>query len=166
MIGDIRCVQQLGFLKLWQLRYEAGQIPQLKSFPLDDLSRSIDKIMFCTVEQGEAGFRFRIVHEGPQFVRMHQASCVGRYLDEAIVPAVREKGLKCYEDVVATRRPSFSRSIVQKKEGPEIYYERLLLPFSRKGPFVYGIACMVSLFTEANGFNFGEISSPELVAVG
>lgn len=164
-LGPIRCVQQMGFLKLWELKCSNGQIPQLKSLPLDDLARSIDKIMFCLVDKTSKQTRFRIIHEGSQLVRMFGGCSVGKYVDEAISPALRENALKCYEQVVNTRRPNFSSFDVKTPDGPLIRYERLLLPFSIKGPFVQRIGCMVSLFTEANGLNFDDISSPELKVI-
>jgi hypothetical protein len=155
----------MGFLKLWQLKSLNGQIPELKSLPLADLARSIDKIMFCLVDKTTKQPRFRIIHEGSQLVKMFGGCSVGKHVDEAISPVLREDALKCYEQVVNTRRPNFSVFYVKTPNGPLTRYERLLLPFSKKGPFVQGIGCMVSLFTEANGLNFDDISSPVLKVI-
>ena len=161
----MRCVQQKGLLKLWERLCGTDQIPQFSSLPLDDFKRSIDKIMLCDVEHTKDGLRFRIAYHGDQFERMHNSKCVGKYLDGVIAPAVRTQALKSYAEVTIKRQPAFSVSDVRKDDGPIIRYERLLLPFSRKGPFVQRIVCMVTLFSEENGFAFSDISAERLESV-
>lgn len=53
--------------------------------------------------------------------------------------------------------------MVRKDDGPIIRYERLLLPFTCAGQCVEGIVGIITLFSEENGFDAGDVWSARIV---
>ena len=88
---------------------------------------------------------------------------VGKFLDEVLPEALRDQALQFHEQVVVSRRPSFSFSTLRKGDGPLIRYERLLLPFTRNGRDVERIIGAITLFTEENGFDSDDVLTGKLV---
>jgi hypothetical protein len=159
----MRCVQQVSLLRLWERLRGSQEFPQFNTLVAEDISRSIDKLSFCEVVRTDSGPRFRIVQSGVQFERMYPERRVGQFLDESLSPAIRDQALEHYKQVVASRQPSFSFSVVRKDDGPIIRYERLLLPFSCDGPHVERIVSVITLFSEENGFDASDVTSGRIV---
>lgn len=153
----MRCVQQISLLKLWEQLRGKRELPQFEALLPDDISRSIDKLSFSEVVQAENGYRFRIIRNGAQFDRMYPEKRVGKFLDAVLPPAIREQALRLHEQVVVSRQPSFSFSVLRKADGPLIRYERLLLPFTSRGEHVERIIAAITLFTEENGFDANDV---------
>ena len=159
----MRCVQQISLLKLWEQLRGERELPHFESLVPDDISRSIDKLSFSEVVQAENGYRFRIIRNGAQFDRMYSERRVGKFLDEVLPQAIREQALLLHEQVVVSRQPSFSFSVLRKAEGPLIRYERLLLPFRCHGEDVDRIVGAITLFTEENGFDANDVLTAKRV---
>jgi len=159
----MRCVQQISLLKLWEQLRGKRELPQFEALAPDDISRSIDKLSFSEVVQTEFGYRFRIIQNGAQFDRMYPERRVGKFLDEVLPEALRDQALQFHEQVVVSRRPSFSFSTLRKGDGPLIRYERLLLPFTCNGRDVERIIGAITLFTEENGFDSDDVLTGKLV---
>lgn len=153
----MRCVQQISLLKLWEQLRGKRELPLFEALLPDDISRSIDKLSFSEVVQTETGYRFRIIRNGAQFDRMYPEKRVGKYLDEVLPQAIRDQALLLHEQVVVSRQPSFSFSVLRKADGPLIRYERLLLPFTCIGENVERIIGAITLFTEENGFDVNDV---------
>ena len=159
----MRCVQQISLLKLWEQLRGKRELPQFEALLPDDISRSIDKISFSEVVQTETGYRFRIIQNGAQFDRMYPERRVGKFLDEVLPQAIRDQALLLHEQVVVSRQPSFSFSVLCKADGPLIRYERLLLPFTSSGEDVERIIGTITLFTEENGFDANDVLTAKRV---
>lgn len=159
----MRCVQQVSSLRLWERLRGSQQLPQFSTLAADDISRSIDKLTFCEVVRADSGPRFRIIQSGVQFERMYSQRRVGMFLDESLSPAIRDQALTHYKQVVASRQPSFSLSVVRKDDGPIIQYERLLLPFACDGAHVERIVGVITLFSEENGFDASDVTGGRIV---
>lgn len=148
--GDIRCVQQLGLLKLWERLKGAADLPNLGAVRGEDLERLRDKLMLLDVVWSDGGPRYLIRFQGADFSKMHRRDCTGSFLNEAMAPAVRERGLRAYRTVVDQRIPAFTSTRVRNLEGATVLYERLLLPFTTTGKGVEHIHCALTLFAEDN----------------
>jgi hypothetical protein len=159
----MRCVQQIALLRLWEKLRGPHELPKFDTLDPEDISRTIDKLSFCVVILTDHGPRFRIVQSGAQFERMYPTRRVGMFLDETLSPAIREQALEHHRQVVASRQPSFSFSVMRKDTGPLIRYERLLLPFSCAGQHVERIVGVITLFSEENGFDASDVVSGQIV---
>lgn len=159
----MRCVQQISLLKLWEQLRGKRELPQLEALMSEDISRSIDKLSLSEVVHTDKGYRFRIIRNGAEFDRIYPQRRVGRFLDEVLPQAFRDQALSFHEQVVVSRQPSFSFSVLRKDDGPLIRYERLLLPFSCNGEDVERIIGAITLFTEDNGFDAKDILTAGVV---
>jgi hypothetical protein len=159
----MRCVQQIALLKLWEQLRGKRELPQFEALVPDDISRSTDKLSFSEVVEAEIGYRFRIIRSGAQFDRMYSGRRIGKFLDEILPQAIRDQALLLHEQVVVSRRPSFSFSVLRKADGPLIRYERLLLPFTCRGEDVERIISAITLFTEENGFDANDVLTAKRV---
>lgn len=146
----IRCVQQIGMLKLWERSKRGAVLPLASAVHDEDLARLRDKLMLLDVERQGDEVRYLIRYQGSDIDRMHDRNCVGLYLNDVMEASVRERGLKSYWRVVDQRAPAFNSTVVQDDEGATVQYERLLLPFTRNGEQVDQIYSIVTLFTEDN----------------
>lgn len=159
----MRCVQQISLLKLWEQLRGKRELPQFEALLPDDISRSIDNLSFSEVVRTETGYRFRIIRNGVQFDRMYPEKRVGKFLDEVLPQAIRDEALLLHEQVVVSRQPAFSFSVLRKADGPLIRYERLLLPFTSSGEHVERIIGAITLFTEENGFDANDVLTAKRV---
>ena len=148
--GQIRCVQQIGMLKLWERWKGAAELPEVTAVQGFDLERVRDKLMLLDVvwRDGEPSYLIRF--QGADFNKMHNRDCTGLFLDEVMAPAVRERGLKVYRAVLDRHIPAFTSTPVQNANGAMVHYERLLLPFTATGQGVEHIQCVITLFAEDN----------------
>lgn len=146
----IRCVQQIGMLKLWERSKRGAVLPHVSSVHDEDLARLREKVMLLDVEWQDEAPRYLIRYQGSDIDRMHDRNCVGLYLNDVMDPSIRERGLKSYRRVVDQRIPAFNSTLVQDEKGATVQYERLLLPFTRGGEQVDQIYSIVTLFTEDN----------------
>lgn len=146
----IRCVQQIGMLKLWERSRRGAVLPPTSSVHDEDLARLREKVMLLDVELKDGEPRFLILYQGFDIDRMHDRNCVGLYLNDVMDPAIRERGLKGYQRVVDQKLPAFNSTLIQDERGATVHYERLLLPFTRGGEHVDQIYSIVTLFTEDN----------------
>jgi len=105
-------------------------LPRFEALAPDEILRSMDKLSFSEAVQVENGYRFRVIQNGSQFNRIYSERRVGKFLDEVLPRAFRDQALLLHNQVVVSRRPSFSFSMLRKADGPLIRYERLLLPFT------------------------------------
>lgn len=152
--GQIRCVQQLGMVRLWERLKGAAELPDIAAVNGPDLERLRDKLMLLDVVWDNGEPRYLIRFHGVNFEKVNQRNCVGRFLDETIPAPVRESGLRTYRDVLDRRLPVFNATMVRESAGEAVSYERLLLPFTATGQGVERIFTVVTLFAEDNSSPF------------
>jgi hypothetical protein len=146
----IRCVQQIGMLKLWERSKRGAVLPPVSAVHDEDLARFREKLLLLDVEWPDDEPRYLIRFQGSDIDRIHNRNCVGLYLNDVMEQSVRERGLKTYRRVVDQRTPAFNSTTVRDEHGATVNYERLLLPFTRAGEGVDQIYSIVTLFTEDN----------------
>lgn len=151
---EIRCPQQISFLKFWERSRGENSVPSIAALDTESLKRIADKLMLCHVRHEGEALRFLIRFQGKQFEKAHGTNCVGRFVDETVPPALREKALAMYRRTALSREPAFSSTPLREGDGPIVYYERLLLPFTKIGLAVEYVCCLITMYTEENGFNF------------
>ena len=139
----IRCVQQIGMLKLWERSKRGAVLPLASAVHDEDLARLREKLMLLDVEWQHDEPRYLIRYQGADIDRIHNRNCVGLYLNDVMEPSVRGKGLKTYRRIVDQRIPAFNSTRVQDEKGATVQYERLLLPFTRSGDQVDQIYSIV-----------------------
>ena len=149
---DIRCMQQLAFLNLWDRLRGSDKLPQSSSLQADDLRRIAEQLMFCDVVRSGRETRFLIRYQGAQIKRLFGADAVGRYLDDDVIPPIKRGAIQMYQRVVEKREPDFSMVKLRNAAGITVQYERLLLPFASKIQSTARIVCVLSLFCEENGY--------------
>lgn len=137
-------------LKVWQRLKGSADLPDASAVQGADLERLRDKLMLLDVEWRDGEPHYLIRFQGTDFNRMHNRNCVGLYLNDVMAPAVRERGLRTYRDVVERRIPAFNSTPVRDDDGAVVNYERLLLPFATAGEGIGQIYCIVTLFAEDN----------------
>lgn len=152
--SNVRCVQQIGMIKMWERLKGAATLPYLSHVQGNDLERLRDKLMLLDVTWRHREPYYLIRFQGADFGKMHDRDCTGLYLNDVMAPAVRERGLKAYRSVVDRGIPVFTSTPVSDAEGTTIHYERLLLPFTSTGEGVEHIQCLITLFGEDNGSPF------------
>lgn len=148
--SSIRCVQQISMLKLWERLKGTTGLPKASAVHGADIERLRDKLMLVDVEWQDGEPRYLIRFHGSDFERMHNRNCIGLFLNDIMAPAVRERGLKTYRQVVDRRIPAFNSTSVRGEDGSTVNYERLVLPFTQSGEAVDHIYSVVTLFTEDN----------------
>lgn len=153
-LGQIRCVQQLGMVRLWERLKGAAELPDISAVNGSDLERLRDKLMLLDVVWDSGEPRYLIRFHGVNFEKVNLRNCVGRFLDETIPPPVRESGLRTYRDVLDRGCPIFNVTLVRESAGEAVSYERLLLPFTATGKGVERIFAVVTLFAEDNSSPF------------
>ncbi len=152
--SNIRCVQQLGMVKLWERWKGAAGLPSVSSVQGQDLERLRDKLLVLDVVWENGQPRYLIRFHGINFERINQRNCIGLFLDQAMPPPVRKQALQTYRDVLDRHRPAFGVTIVRSPSGETVSYERLLLPFTVTGQDVEQIFTVITLFAEDNSSPF------------
>lgn len=155
----MRCVQQLGLLKLWERLKGSAELPNQDAVRGEDLERMRDKLMFLDVVRRNGEPSYLIRFQGADFNKMHDRDCTGLFLDEVMAPAVRERGLRMYRAVLDHRVPAFTSTLVRSVGDATVHYERLLLPFTVTGQGVEHIQCAITLFAEENCSPFAVMRS-------
>lgn len=141
-------------VKLWERLKGAASLPGEAAVSGGDLERVRDKLMVLDVSWKDGEPQYLIRFHGIDFERMNNRNCVGRLLQDAMPPAVRESGLPFYRQVLERRMPAFGITTVRSETGGTVSYERLLLPFTRNGQEVDQIYCILTLFAEENSSPF------------
>lgn len=148
--GHIRCVQQLGMVKLWERLKSVAGLPNITAVQGHDLERIRDKLMLLDVVWRDGEPCYLIRFQGSDFSKMHNRDCTGLFLNDTMASTVRECGLRTYRTVVDRGIPSFTSTPVRDNDGFVVHYERLLLPFTTTGQGVEHIHCVITLFAEDN----------------
>lgn len=152
--NSILCPQQNAFLNSWERIRDAACLPSIAGLEEATLRQVAEKLMLCQVQREGDDLRFLIKFHGRQFQKVHGRKVVGEFVDETVPPSLRQSALAAYRQVAITGEPNFSSTLLREDDGAIVNYERLLLPFTRTGSIVEYICCVVTMVTEANGFNF------------
>lgn len=149
---EIRSVQQLAFLTLWDRLRGPQEMPRLSALQADDLRRAAETIMFCDVTGRKGAQQFIVRYQGSFIRRLFVCNATGLLLDAPEIPPVERLTVQDYNRVADSRAPFFRAISLHLDDAAPARYERLLLPFSSKGAGADRILCVLSLFCQDNGF--------------
>jgi hypothetical protein len=130
----VRAINQRWLLKFWKRQDDTHRLPRWQALEDEDLSRVSANLSFLEVSGNDGTARFLIRFHGEAIGRVYgSADCRGKYLDKVIPAAGQAAGLEPYHQAIQTGRPVYTIHDVTDRGGRLVYYERLLLPFTRNG---------------------------------
>ena len=107
----------------------------LADYQPDRIADEAADMMGFNVEGEADTARFLITLEGSRLTATYGNEHIdpdkrtNRYLDDAIGPERYARVVPSYRACLASKRPTYSVSMVQDADGKDVSYERLLLPF-------------------------------------
>ncbi|MBS0527838.1 MAG: hypothetical protein JSS22_00405 [Proteobacteria bacterium] len=134
----VRSVKQRELLNVW-LRAIArpGSLPRAEDFQPEHIQDEMPDLMrFDVIGSGDLA-RFLITYEGTRLTTVYDSEAVdpldriNRFLDDAIGPKRYQRVYQSYHACVTGKRPTYSVASVYDRQGRQVSYERLLLPFGR-----------------------------------
>ena len=136
----VRSVKQRDLLNAWLRTRRSGRtLPVLMDYRPDRIADELADMMGFNVEGESDTARFLITQEGARLTATYGNEHIdpdkrtNRYLDDAIGPARYARVVPSYLACLASKRPTYSVSMVQDADGKDVSYERLLLPFGSAG---------------------------------
>ncbi len=128
----------------WVAKRGAQPMPMRGGYHAEELAAWWPDLILYDVENdgGKSRLRFRV--HGDNAVRADGGNFTGRFLDEVLAPESIRLILDCYAAVLETRKPLYTRSHRFSREGHNIGFERLLLPFG-DGPVLQVLAYLVRI---------------------
>jgi hypothetical protein len=129
--GVIRSINQRWLLNHWSRIRSGRTLPAWQGLASDELVRMTENLTFSDVVAGQDGPRFLIRYHGERIAEAFGSNCRGKYLDQILPPAIRERALDTYRHLLAVRRPIYNVVDISDIHGHPVHYERLMLPFGR-----------------------------------
>src|SRR6195952_1922405 len=159
----VRSVKQRDLLNAWLRAFDKrGALPGLEDYRPDRIAdESADMMGYNVIGDGE-GARFLITQEGSRLSATYGNEHIdpdkrtNRYLDDAIGPARYGRVVASYRACLASKRPTYSVSMVQDADGKDVSYERLLLPFG-SGSEVEQIVGSYKAISIEGGFKINDL---------
>jgi hypothetical protein len=133
----VKSIRQRDLLNAWlRALRKPKPLPSLFDFKPDRINDDelADMMGFNVDGDGETA-RYVITHEGSRLTATYgndhidPALRTNRYLDDAIGPDRYARVVPSYRACIASKRPTYSVSMVRDGDGKDVSYERLLLPF-------------------------------------
>ena len=132
----VRSVKQRDLLNAWlRVLGKDRALPLLGDYKPDRIADELADMMGFDVRGRDDEARFLITQEGARLTATYGNEHIdpdkrtNRYLDDAIGPARYGRVVASYRACLASKRPTYSVSMVQDADGKDVSYERLLLPF-------------------------------------
>jgi hypothetical protein len=132
----VRSIKQRVLLNAWtRALSRPASLPAIAEFNPDGLADELSDMMAFDVEGIGDCARFFITQEGSRLAAAYgsehiaPAARVNRYLDVSVDPIVYARVLPCYMTCITRKRPTYSIASVKDKDGKDVSFERLLLPF-------------------------------------
>ena len=132
----VKSIKQRVLLNTWlRALPKSRSLPKVVDFQPDGIDNDLADMMAFDVEGTGETARFFITQEGSRLATAYGsdhldfAERINRYLDDAVDPIVYARVIPCYRTCIARKRPTYSIAKVKDKDGREVAFERLLLPF-------------------------------------
>jgi hypothetical protein len=129
----VQSINQRWLLNRWMRLRNGNPLPTWQHFPIDDLSRLLETLMFCDLVADADGGRFRIEYLGQRIAQSYGGDFQGRYLDEALPKVWRDNALITYHKAIESKQPVYNAVDTRDRDGRLVHLERLLLPLCRDG---------------------------------
>ena len=141
---SISSIRARALFDWWAAKRGAQAMPARRDYFAEELSTWWPDLILYDVENTAGASRLRFRVHGDNAVRADGGNFTGRFLDEVLPPESTDLILSCYAAVLATRLPLYTRSHRFSREGHNIGFERLLLPFG-DGPVDQVLAYLVRI---------------------
>jgi hypothetical protein len=132
----VRSIRQRDLLNTWlRAVVKPRPLPVLTGYRPECLADELPDMMGFDVKGCGDKARFLITQEGATLTKVYGNEHIdplkrtNRYLDDAIGPERYEHVITLHRTCLASKRPTYSISLVQDPDGKGVQYERLLLPF-------------------------------------
>lgn len=129
----VQSINQRWLLNQWKRLRNGNPLPLWREFPVEEVKRMLETLMFCDVVADGSGGRFLIRYLGRQIALSYGGDFQGRFLDEALPAIWRDNALTTYRKAIEAKRPVYNAVDTRDRDGRMVHLERLLLPFSREG---------------------------------
>jgi hypothetical protein len=126
----------------WATKRGARTLPTRGDFLAEELVPWWPDLVFYEIERGSGAPRFRFRVHGDNAAIADGGNFTGRFLDEVLPRESANQVLDCYNAVFRAQLPLYSRSHRFSRDGHNIGFERLLLPFG-DGPVQHILAYLV-----------------------
>ena len=159
----VRSVKQRDLLNAWlRVLGKDRALPLLGDYKPDRIADELADMMGFDVRGRDDEARFLITQEGARLTATYGNEHIdpdkrtNRYLDDAIGPARYGRVVASYRACLASKRPTYSVSMVQDADGKDVSYERLLLPFG-SGAEVEQIVGSYKAISIEGGFKINDL---------
>lgn len=133
----VRAVNQRWLLKFWQGRRDARKLPKWQTAVADNLTAVADHLSLLDVVRNEQTVRYLVRFHGVVIARVYgSVDHCGKFLDELIPNKHHAEGVAPYKQTVDGRCPVYTIYDLKDRNGRQVHYERLLLPFAADGETV------------------------------
>jgi hypothetical protein len=147
----VRSIRQRDLLQAWIRLFAAqGEAPRFEDYNPDRLDEELPELMYYDVDHQGAQPRFKIAHEGKRFRDVFGVTGIGQYLDALEGFVLTEATHKLYREACLRRRPAYSITLVEDRDGRPVTWERLLLPFCEADRATMLMASLKPVSTEGH----------------
>jgi hypothetical protein len=150
----VKAIRQREFLKEWLRLYaRRRRLPPVAEFAPARIGEEMPDLMMYDVEYIDSEPRYRVTHEGRRLIDAYGVSGKGRHLQNTVSPALWIFLEPIYRKCVEAALPVYSAFHVTDKEGRDVEYERLLLPFGADGKVLNIIGSLKAISVEGRFIN-------------
>ena len=148
----VRAINHRWLLKFWKRHLGELRAPRWQAIEAADLSAISSHLLFLDVIGGSDTARFQIRFQGATIMQVTGSTNYrGRFLDE-VMPATRHaESLPPYRHATLGH-PVYTIQDINDRNGRQVHFERLLLPFAADGQTVDRILASFELFCEDGAF--------------
>jgi hypothetical protein len=126
----VRSIKQRELLNVWlRLVGKDSQPPRFESFNPERFADERPDIVLYDISYEESTPRFKLTFHGARLVEAFGFSGTGLELEDVLGPRFVHTSMPMYYACVEHRRPVYSIYVLADKNGSDVAYERLLLPF-------------------------------------
>lgn len=140
------------FLRLWEMKRGASNVPSRESFDFDDFLPWMGRVSIMEVLTGGADFRYRLY--GTTLAEVMGEDLTGKYVRNITRPD-GDRYLRRLQEIATRRNPLvFSGECFWRARNITLRYEEVLCPVSGGAGDVSKIIGVTSFFTEQAGTAF------------
>jgi hypothetical protein len=153
----IRAINQRWLLKTWHERRGGRALPTWQQLEGREFAGMSKNLCFMDVVNDAGNMRFLMRHHSAWLGEVYGYDCHNQYLDEMLSGPLQDALLATYRHVAAKRAPVFASVDITDREGRQVTYERLLLPFGRDGSTVERILASLEMVSLDGAFDHRDL---------
>jgi len=159
----VHSIAQRALLKWWQDQRAGRVAPRRSEIDPHRLARHWNDIaVYEVVRQGRRPrYRFRCHGQGISLA--DGADYCGRYLDQALPPAMWARIGAAYDAILELKCPLYTVRPALDAKGTQVRFERLMLPFSSDGEQIGDVLTHIEMFCPAGRYERQRLFEASLV---